>query len=311
MNQSGSTASFENVPLICTIGDLVTDTVVHLEREPLRGTDTPATITQTRGGSAANVAVACRVAGSRARFAGRVGKDVRGYELVQALQDHGVETVVEHVGTTGSIVVLVDRAGERSFLTDRRSAAHFSGSADQVLNDVNWLHVPAYSFVGGALATTTQAVIGEAVDRQIPISIATSSVAVLHEYGRKQFLELIAAIRPTFVFANGDEADALSLHQQPVELTEVECVIITNGSENTTIGRADGWQRELAPHKLPHGDLDSTGAGDAFTGGFLSAYLRTPNVVESVRFGHALAARTMQQPGATLTAAPPEGDLTT
>lgn len=295
------------------MGDLVTDTIVHLQREPRRGTDTPATITQTRGGSAANVAVACRVGGARARFAGRVGEDARGEALVRSLYEAGIETVVEQAGTTGSVVVLVDQTGERSFLTDRRAAAEFTGTPDEVLHNVDWLHLPAYSFVGGALATTTQALLGEAVDRRIPISVATSSVAVLDEYGRGQFLELMAAIQPTFLIANHDEAHVLSLDEESTTvLTGVAWLIVTHGSGDTVITRSDGWHRQIAPPKISPGTvLDSTGAGDAFTGGFLSAYLRNANVAESVRRGHALAKQTMQQPGAALKTLPTEGDSDT
>ena len=61
--------------VLCVIGDLVEDVVVHAAASPARGTDTPARIDRTRGGSAANVAVAAVAAGCATRFIGRVGDD--------------------------------------------------------------------------------------------------------------------------------------------------------------------------------------------------------------------------------------------
>src|SRR4051812_39192205 len=68
-------------PLVA-VGDLVEDVVVR-PRGPVRtGTDNPATVTRTRGGSAANVAVFAAVLGREARFVGRVGADAGGAGLI-------------------------------------------------------------------------------------------------------------------------------------------------------------------------------------------------------------------------------------
>ena len=177
--------------LICAVGDLLTDVVVHLDRDPQRGTDTTARIDHLRGGSAANVALAAAASGGRGRFVGQVGDDERGRWLIDQLRKAGVETMVVERGTTGTIVVLVDSSGERSFLTDRGAAAHLATVPDGALDDVDILHIPAYSLTSGGLAETCHQLIGEAVDRAIPISISTSSVAALAEFGREQFHQKI------------------------------------------------------------------------------------------------------------------------
>ncbi len=71
-----SSGACYKVAVLCVVGDLVEDVVVRVAAAPERGTDTPARITRSPGGSAANVAAAaalagCPVAVRRARGCGR------------------------------------------------------------------------------------------------------------------------------------------------------------------------------------------------------------------------------------------------
>ncbi len=277
------------MPRICSIGDLVTDVVVHLDRDPQRGTDTPARIEHVRGGSAANVAVAAVSAGGQGRFIGQVGDDDRGRLLIESLDALGVETMVTERGISGSIVVLVDGKGERSFLTDRAAAAHLSTVPKGALDGVDLLHVPAYSLVSGSLADTCHQLIGEAVDRDIPVSISTSSVSALAEFGRARFLDLIKQLRPELVIANRDEASYL-LQGHPW-FTHAAATVITAGARPARFVRPDGSDIRVAPAEIEA--RDTTGSGDAFTGAFLVAYVDGSQPEEALAAGHALARRTL------------------
>lgn len=287
---------------ICCVGDLVVDVIVHLSRDPQRGTDTPATIVHRRGGSAANVAFGVVASGASARFVGQVGNDLTGSMLLDEMEAAGIELEVVRRGTTGSIVVLVDSTGERSFLTDRAAAMHLAGVPAQTLDGVGLLHLPAYSFAGGALAETSQQLVGEAVDRNIPISLSTSSVSMLAEYGREQFLDLVRLVEPRFVFANSDEARFL-LQGHPW-FRHADATIITASAREARYVQPNGDDVRLAPE--PTEVVDTTGAGDAFTAAFLVAHLRGEPPLECLRAGHALARRTLMNSGAGLGASVPE-----
>lgn len=284
------------MPRICTIGDLVTDIVVHLDRDPQRGTDTPAQIEHVRGGSAANVAVAAVASGGAGRFIGQVGNDDRGRLLIENLSQHGVETMVTERGSTGSIVVLVDGQGERSFLTDRAAAAHLATVPPGALDDVDLLHVPAYSLVSGGLAETCHQLIGDAVDREIPVSISTSSVSALAEFGRTRFLDLIKQLRPEIVIANRDEASYL-LQGHPW-FTHASTTVITAGARAARFIRPDGSDVRVVPDEIDA--QDTTGSGDAFTGAFLMAYVEGADPSDALAAGHAMARRTLRVAGAGL-----------
>ena len=284
-------------PRICCLGDVITDVVVRLERDPTRGTDTPATITSLRGGSAANVAVAVSAAGGIGRFVGSVGMDPAGDLLLADLLDNGVESFVARVGKTGTIVVLVDATGERSFLTDRGASVELASIPPGVLDNVDLLHIPAYSFSEGPLAETAEQIIGEAVEQEIPISISTSSVAVLKQYGREGFLSLLGAIRPDYVIANSDEYSYLM--QGHPWIREAGATVVTNGSRAAVVRSPDGREFRVTPE--PTDVLDTTGAGDAFTGGFLVARARGEDFDGALKAGHQLAATTLRSSGAGLT----------
>lgn len=267
-----------------------------------RGTDTDSTITHTRGGSAANVAVAAAESGAMVRFLGHVGEDARGDVLIESLTSHGIDSRVTKGGSTGTVVVLVHPDGERSFLTDRGSATDLVLADVSALDDVRWLHVPGYSFAEGHTAMSCHRLVGEAVERSIPISVSTSSIRSLEEYGQPEFLDLIEAISPTLLVANLEEA--MFLVGEELSFPNTAWSVITRGSGPTTITHSSGESRSVSP---PHLEAaDTTGAGDAFTGGLIAALLKGRKPLAAVRDGHSLAARAVQATGAQLAPADTE-----
>ncbi len=284
---------------ICVIGDLVEDVVVQLNGTPRRGTDTAATISRHRGGSAANVAVAAAAAGSSARFIGSVGSDPTGDRLIAELRTCGVEFEGRRHGITGSIVVLVEPDGERSFLSDRGTCVQLSPSDSRWLDDATWLHVPAYSLFGGPLAETTLRLIGDAIDQSVEISISTSSVAVLEEYGPQAFARLIDEVRPSWLIANRSEADVLtSAIRGGLNTT----IVVTDGPKPTIVIDRNGHETlRLLPSAISE-VVDTTGAGDAFTGGMISALATGMGPSEAIDQGHRLARRSLRSHGADLSA---------
>ena len=158
--------------VLAAVGDLVDDIVVRLAGPVNAASDTDAVVTRRLGGSAANVAVtAARLTGS-SRFLGQVGDEAIGSALLAELAGEGVDvTAVRRHGRTGSIVVLVDATGERSFLTDPGSSRQLDSPSATWLDGVTVLHVPLYSLVGGPIAATSTTLIEWAHGRQIAVSI--------------------------------------------------------------------------------------------------------------------------------------------
>ena len=284
--------------MLCTIGDLVEDVVVWLNTELNIGSDTESIIRRTRGGSAANVAMFAALTGTPSRFIGQVGHDRLGTHLCEVLRDSGVDVQVISDGRTGSIVVLVQPNGQRSFLTDRGVASHLAHFDAALMNDVHILHVPTYSLTDEPLASTCIQYIASARSNEALISVDASSASVLTKYGIQRFQALMQTLQPDVFLCNEDEAATLGLHANS-PMIGAQVTVIKQGPLPVIVVHQDGTSQM---HPVPAVDniVDTTGAGDAFAAGFLPAYASSRNIAAAVSQGHALASRVLQCPGATL-----------
>jgi sugar/nucleoside kinase (ribokinase family) len=288
--------------VLCTIGDLIEDVVVWLNTEQRNqlniGSDTDSVIVRTRGGSAANVAMFGALTGTPSRFIGQVGNDKLGEQLCASLRESGVDVCTVAKGRTGSIVVLVQLNGERTFLTDRGVASELSVFEAQHLLGVSIVHVPTYSLAHDPLATTAIQYIRAARAAGALISIDASSTAVLRDYGVERYAALIASIAPDVFMCNIDEAELLTIDAvHPMPGTQL--TVIKRGALPVIAITAAGAVTEVAPPSVAN-IVDTTGAGDAFAAGFLPIYSSSRNIANAITRGHSIAARVLRSPGATL-----------
>ena len=288
--------------MLCTIGDLIEDVVVWLNSELKNqiniGSDTDSVIVRTRGGSAANVAMFGALNGTPSRFIGQVGNDNLGEQLCTSLRESGVDVCTVAEGRTGSIVVIVQPSGERTFLTDRGVASDLSVFDATHLSGVSVVHVPTYSFALDPLATTAVQYMRAARAAGALISIDASSTAVLRDYGIDRYAALIASIAPDVFLCNSDEAALLNIdsaHPMP----DADLTVIKRGALPVTAITASGTVTEIVPPSVAN-IVDTTGAGDAFAAGFLPTYSSSRNIADAITHGNSIAARVLRSPGATL-----------
>ena len=284
--------------MLCTIGDLVEDVVVWLNTELNIGSDTESVIRRTRGGSAANVSMFAALTGTSSRFIGQVGNDHLGSQLCEVLRDSGVDVQVIADGRTGSIVVLVQPNGQRSFLTDRGVASHLAHFDATLMNDVSILHVPTYSLTDEPLASTCVQYINAARANGALISIDASSSSVLTQYGTDRYRALIQSLSPDVFLCNEDEAAVLGLGGN-LPMAGAVLTVIKQGPLPVIAVQHNGTTTEVAVSPVAN-IVDTTGAGDAFAAGFLPHYAQTKSINDAVAHGHAVASRVLQSPGATL-----------
>ena len=286
--------------MLCTIGDLIEDVVVWLNDELNIGSDTDSVIVRTRGGSAANVAMFGALNGTPSRFIGQVGNDNLGEQLCASLRESGVDVCTVAEGRTGSIVVIVQPSGERTFLTDRGVASELSLFDASHLAGVSIVHVPTYSLALDPLATTAVQYIRAARAAGALISIDASSTSVLRDYGIDRYSDLIASIAPDVFLCNNDEAALLNIDSAH-PMSGAELTVIKRGALPVAATTAAGAVTEVATPQVAN-IVDTTGAGDAFAAGFLPAYTTSRDIAQAIEHGHALASRVLRSPGATLDA---------
>ena len=283
----GQRASAE--PLICTAGDLVEDIVVQAHATPVRDADVPATVTRHRGGSAANTAAVVARLGGRARFVGQVGHDSTGARLVDGLTALGVECVVPRAGVTGTIVVTVDPGGARTMFSDRRAARGPPAFDATALDGADVLHLPFYGLADADRGAGFRRLVARARDSEILVSLDPSSMVL----AGPPFLDLVRESRPGVVFCNAAEAAALGVDDDG--LPGAGLVVVKRGVEAVLL-RGDAVATVVVPRIVRV--VDTTGAGDAFAGGFLLALARGGDPVRAAGAGHAAAARVVGGVGA-------------
>ncbi|HLW90558.1 MAG TPA: PfkB family carbohydrate kinase [Roseiarcus sp.] len=258
------------------VGDVMTDIIVRQEGPLAIGADRRAKIVARPGGSGANQAAWLAHFGVKARFIGRVG--AANYEEETAvLAKAGVEAhlTADAMRETGRLIALIDRAGERSFFTDRGANDGLAPSdiPDALIDDVDHVHVSGYCFVAEGPRQTAIDLIARAKTRNVPTSVDPASTEFLREIGPSNFLLWTAGV--DIFFPNEDEARVLTRAGDSNEAlarlaTRYPLVALKRGAAGALA--AEGAKRWRAdPPKV--GAIDTTGAGDAFLAGFLAARL--------------------------------------
>jgi sugar/nucleoside kinase (ribokinase family) len=272
--------------VLAVVGDLLEDIVVQIAATPALGTDTPARIERRRGGSAANVAATVAEAGTAVRFIGCVGVDALGDRLSAELAAAGVDVRVQRRGRTGSVVVLVGPDGERTMLPDRAAAISLVDVDSSWLDGVTWLHVPSYSLLSEPVGASVTAMIDEVRRRHGRWSVDVSSIAIVELFGVERYQSLLSKLAPDVVFANEPESRLLPATRSPV-------TVIKNGPRPVRVRTSD----EAFEVEVPALDVvaDSTGAGDAFAGGYLAATIRGAPIRSAVQLGIDVAARALRR----------------
>jgi sugar/nucleoside kinase (ribokinase family) len=297
-----SASSPAQAPRILIVGDVIDDLIVQPLGPVSAASDTPARITPSPGGSAANQAVWFAAAGGRARLAARVGA-VDLDRHVRAFIAAGVEPVLagDPELPTGSIVILVAPDGERTMYTDRGAnlALRKADLPDMLLADVVALHVSGYSLFDAGVRGAVLDLVGRARQRGLPVSVDPSSIAFLAEVGPAAFLQWIEGV--DLLLPNLDEGRRLTGVDEPGQvlvglLDHAPVVALTLGPDGVLLGS----RGQTAVH-LPAADVDvvdTTGAGDAFAGAFLAAWSGGVGLRDAGARGVAAAGRAVTVPGA-------------
>ncbi|MFC5214769.1 carbohydrate kinase family protein [Streptomyces coerulescens] len=265
---------------LLVVGDVVTD-VIARHRGPLAsGTDTTAAIRTMPGGAGANVACWAAHRGAReVRLLGRVGADaVEWHE--RELTASGVRPclVVDPQAPTGTVICLVDTgaAAERTFLTDSGASLRLEPRdwSDALLDGVAWLHLSGYLLFSASSRVLVTKALSSARARGVQVSLDPASAGFLVELGVDRFLALVEGVdvllpsRDEACLLTGlpDAADAAAKLSRHVPL-----VVAKQGADGALVARS-GTVIAHVP-AVPAEPRDTTGAGDAFTGAFLTTLL--------------------------------------
>lgn len=265
---------------------------------------------QNPGGAVANVLSAAARFGLKTAFIGKVGSDMQGEFLKYTLEDAGINTSgliqTGEAFTTLAFVALSD-TGERSFSFARKPGADTllkkEEVKDVIIKNTRILHIGSLSLTNEPAREATIYAVKTAKKAGAVISYdpnyrpslwKSSGDAKERMRSIVEFSDIIKlSEEEIFLLTGTDDPDkaCLRLYRQGVKYTAV-----TAGKNGAYIG-AYGETAHV-PGFLCN-VVDTTGAGDAFMGGFLSRLLGSQKktgehtleeLKEYIRFGNAAAA---------------------
>jgi len=290
-------------------GDVINDLLVKPLDGITPGSDTPAVILARPGGAAANQAAWMAHLGADVTFAGRVGARDAAYhrrELAQA----GVRAhlTADREAETGSIVIMVAPDGERTMFTDRGANLRLRRSdvPASLLDGATALHLTGYTFCEPPLLEVALWLLGQARARELAVTIDPGSAAFLARMAPSAFLRWTEGA--AVCFPNRDEAAVLTGEPDPLAMAarlrrHYGIVVVKLGAAGCVL--AAPGQAPVLIGARPARATDTTGAGDAFCGAFLSRWLAgDPDLRAAAQFAAGVAATAVTRFGGRPTAAP-------
>ncbi|KAA9158212.1 carbohydrate kinase family protein [Amycolatopsis acidicola] len=281
---------------VVVVGDAGLDVVARHENAIVQGGDSRASVRLAGGGAGANTALWLASTGVETTLIARVGDDAGGRLIRSELESAGVRCAftVDEDAATCCVVVLVDKDGQRSMLPDRGANARFAPSdvLASALDGAAHLHLSGYVLLDPSSRPGGLAALAAAREAGLTTSVDPQAAALLTDPAG--FLDDVRGA--DLLLPNADELRALAGSDGPEALLDfVGAVAVTAGMEGARWVDGDGTVSVPAE---PADCVDSTGAGDAFDAGVLSARLAGQSTVDALRAGVRLGAKAVGQVGA-------------
>ena len=294
MGDAPFASSSPDRPDVVVVGDVMADVSVEAGALAVGG-DVHGEVRIRPGGTASNAAVWAAADGARVRVHGRVGDDLMGRLIQEALEEQGVEAAlaVDPAARTGSMLV-VHGPGERSMVADRGANGGLSPGDVPGRLEAGAVLVSGYLLLhegsnAGALAALDRA--------QAPfVAVDAASWPLIGAFGQAAFFE--ATRRANFLLLNEVESATLTLAMGGQAFRKLrshfEHFCLKRGASGATLVLSGGRPISCAPPKID--EMDPTGAGDAFDGVLLGALARGVAAGEALQRACAAGARAAAGP---------------
>lgn len=286
---------------VAVLGIFVADLAFRAPRLPVMGeTILGQGFKDGPGGKGSNQAIAAARAGAEVRMITRIGRDTFGEMARRAWAADGIDvsSVIEDsdLPTGAAFIFVSTETGNNAIIVESGAAARLSPE------DV----AAAETAIASAGVLLTQF--------EQPVATAMAGLTLARRHGAITILNPAPAVSaPDAIFGLCDyitpnETEAASLTGLPVtnvaEARVAAAELVRRGARNAVITLGEngalllGAAGDTLLPAFPVAQVvDTTGAGDAFNGGFAVALAEGLSPIEAVRFGCATAALSVQKAG--------------
>ncbi|MFH8556874.1 ribokinase [Streptomyces celluloflavus] len=283
---------------VLVVGSANADLTVRVGRRPGAGETVLGTdLVESAGGKGANQAAAAARLGGRTALLARVGGDAYGELLLAAQRAAGTDVapvIVDGAARTGTAMIIVGPDGDNSIVVSPGANAALTPQDVAAAADI---------IAGSAVLSLQLEIPMETVRAAAASAAAAGARVVLNPSPAPESLapELLAAADPLVV--NEHEARQLSgrADGEPGEWAHAlrdqgaRSVVITLGGDGALVLDASGIG-EIPGVRVEA--VDTTGAGDAFTGALATRLARGDGLADAARFAVRVGAAAVTKPGA-------------
>ena len=289
---------------VVVVGIFAADAAYRLDRLPRMGETVLAhAFALGPGGKGSNQAVAAARLGAPTRFVGRLGDDLFADLAERTWAEAGVRSLAPRVPgeATGSAGILIDHAtGDNAIAVAPGAAASLDADAVESVRDA----------IGEASVLLTQLEAPMAATRRgLEIARDAATASILNPAPAAALSDDLLALcdwmtpneSEAAALASMEVVDAASAERAARALMERGAgrgggIVVTLGEAGALLVTQAGT--EHVPARSVGRVVETTGAGDAFNGGFAVALAEGASPAEAVRFGCAVAGLSVTRPGA-------------
>jgi ribokinase len=289
-------------PKVCVLGAFVADLTCRTGRMPKWGeTILGEAFKMGPGGKGSNQAVAAARLNSDVRFITKLGRDAfgdmarkfyrdQGMSLDHVLEDaeesSGTATILVDHATSENTIVVVPGACGKLTVAEVEAARNEIESADIFLTQLELPIPPTIRGIELAHNAGVPVILNPAPALPIP-----SEVLAKVDYLTPNETEALGLIGGD---ASVDPQDFDTLADRLLE-TGAKNIVLTLGEKGAFVKNVH--LREFVPAFSIGKVVETTGAGDAFAGGFAVALAEGKSIVEATRYGCAVAGISVTRPG--------------
>jgi len=296
--------------VICS-GAALVDMVAKVERHPLDDDEVfVSDLTLLSGGAAANTAYACGKLGLVSAFLGKLGEnDVFGSKIIEDFNEVNVSTALLKYSKqygTGSAYVALNKEGDRRIYA-HSGAANYLSKEDVIEQELLVTKVIFLSSLKNLEPFIEAANIG----RKNKITVILNPGMLIIDQGLVNLKELLGKI-DIFILSQREFSTLLNIQEKIEEKTIVEnastllelgikVLIVTMGERGAFL--LTDQESELIPSTKISQVIDTTGAGDAFSAGFIYGFVKNlsyafEDLKQNVKIGNFIAGECIQKLGA-------------